>query len=480
MADDSALSPGCEILLLEDDAPLRKRLAAHLRSLGAEVTECARLDEARRLLRDIRFEFALADLHLPDGEVLALLREGAFSENTGVVVMTAFGGVKQAVEAMRLGAGDYLTKPFELDELAVAFARCRTARRADRREEYRSSPAAGDDADELFFGASLAGIRAQLDAILATERRLEHRLPPVLIEGETGTGKSALARWLHRSGPRADRPLVTVNCAALPETLAESELFGHERGAFTDAKRARLGLFEAADGGTLFLDEIGTLAPATQAKVLVALDDGVIRRLGGTRELRVDVRVIAASNRPLDELARAGTFREDLFHRLNLLRLTLPPLRERRADLLPLARHLLARIAARYRLKQVSLSPAGEARLLAQEWPGNLRELAHELERAVIFEGDRPLDLPALGGEPAAPESAAATGVASWRNPSWHLPETGFSLDAAVGDFVAAALRETNGNVSAAARRLGVTREFLRYRLAGARKAPDDAKAVPE
>lgn len=464
MSVETALSPGCEILLLEDDAPLRKRLAAHLRQLGAAVTEAARLDEARRLLHDVRFDFALVDLHLPDGEALALLREGAFSENTAVVVMTAFGGVKQAVEAMRLGAGDYLTKPFEPDELPLAFARCRQTRRAARRDEHRSVDSAGDNA--LFFGHSLAAIRAQLDTILATDRRLERQLPPVLLEGETGTGKTALARWLHREGPRADRPFVTVNCAALPDTLAESELFGHERGAFTDAKRARLGLFEAADGGTLFLDEIGTLSPATQAKVLTAIEDGTIRRLGGTREIAVDVRLITASNRALDDLVREGAFREDLLHRLNLLRLTLPPLRERGSDLLPLARHLLTRIAARHRLKNLSFTPAGEARLQAQPWRGNVRELAHEIERAVIFGSDGPLDFAALSG-PVTPPAG------SWRNPAWRLPENGFSLDAVTADLVAEALRETDGNVSAAARRLGVTREFLRYHLSG-RPAPAD------
>jgi DNA-binding NtrC family response regulator len=277
MSVETALPPGCEILVLEDDAALRKRLAAHLRKLGAEVTEAARLEEARRLLRDVRFEFALVDLHLPDGEALELLREGAFSENTGVVVMTAFGGVQQAVAAMRLGAGDYLAKPFEPEELPLAFLRCRNTQSAARREEHRAAEAA-DEVDKIFFGESLGAVRAQLDTILATERRLARRLPPVLIEGETGTGKSVFARWLHRQGPRAARPFVTINCAALPETLAEAELFGHERGAFTDAKRARIGLFEAADGGTLLLDEIGTLAPATQAKVLTAVEEGTIRR----------------------------------------------------------------------------------------------------------------------------------------------------------------------------------------------------------
>ena len=459
MSDEPALPPGCEILLLEDDAPLRKRLAAHLRQLGAEVTEAGTLAEARRLLASLRFEFALADLHLPDGEVLALLREGAFSENTGVVVMTAFGGVKEAVAAMRQGAGDYLAKPFEPEELPLAFARCRSLRRADRREEHRAAETAAD-AGRFFFGRSLAGVRAQLDTILATERRLARQLPPVLIEGETGTGKSVLDRWLHHAGPRAGRPFIAVNCAALPETLADAELFGHERGAFTDAKHARLGLFEAADGGTLFLDEIGSLAPATQAKILTALDDGRIRRLGGTREITVDVSLITASTRRLDDLVAAKLFRDDLYQRLNLLRFVLPPLRERGADLAPLARHLLARIAARHRLKAPEISAAGEARLQAHPWRGNVRELAHELERAVIFSDGGSLDFAALGDAPAPPADG-------WRNPAWRLPAEGFSLDAATEAFIAEAMRDTGGNVSAAARRLGVTRDFLRYRREG-------------
>ncbi len=464
MSDDAALSPGCEILLLEDDAPLRKRLAIILRHRGAEVTEAGRLDDARRLLREMRFEFALVDLHLPDGNVLDLLREGAFSENTGVVVMTAFGGVKEAVEAIRLGAGDYLSKPFEPDELPLAFQRCRSLRRIARREEHLSAQIAGLST-EFFFGQSLASVRAQLDAILTTERRVGRQLPAVLIEGETGTGKSVLARWLHREGPRAANAFVTVNCAALPETLAESELFGHERGAFTDAKQARIGLFEAADGGTLFLDEIGALTPASQAKVLTALDGSTIRRLGGMREISVDVRLITASNRPLGELVRAGAFREDLFQRLDLLRITLPPLRERGSDIVPLARHLLTKIAARHRLKGLVIATEGEARLLAQPWRGNVRELAHEIERAVIFGTGGPLDFANFGG-PVVPPAGG------WRNPAWQMPRSGFSLDATVNELIAEALRNSDNNVSAAARQLGVTRDFVRYRLSRRKPGP--------
>jgi DNA-binding NtrC family response regulator len=458
IVDDVAFGAGCEILLLEDDPPLQRRLAAHLRTLGAEVTETATLEAARRALRDLRFDFALVDLHLPDGEALDLLREGAFSENTGVVVMTGFGGVKMAVEAIRLGAGDYLAKPFEPEELPLAFARCRQQRGAARRDEHRSSEHADDGADGLFFGEGLSQIRAQLEMILVTERRLEKQLPPVLIEGETGTGKSLLARWLHRQGPRAARPFITINCAALPETLAESELFGHERGAFTDANHARIGLFEAADGGTLFLDEIGLLSATTQAKVLTVVEEGKIRRLGGTKELSAEVRLIAASNRPLSELVESGRFREDLYHRLHLLHLTLPPLRERGADIVALAHHLLNRIAQRHRLKGLVITPEGEARLRAQPWRGNVRELAHEIERAVIFCKGPELDFAEFG---AVPEGLQA----EWMNPAWRLPAEGFTIDSAIAALIALALRETNNNIAASARRLGVTREFLRYRL---------------
>lgn len=464
MLDETALPPGYEVLLVEDDAVLRRRLAAYLGTLKAVVSEAPDLARARSHLAANRFDFVLMDLHLPDGEALALFREGVFSENTAVVVMTAFGGVKKAVEAIRLGAADYLAKPFEPEELSLVFLNCRRTRTAARREEHRAN-AADSAVDAFFFGTALAPLRAQLETVLAAERRLSRRLPPVLTEGETGTGKSLVARWLHRAGPRAERPLVSLNCAALPDTLADAELFGHERGAFTDVKQARIGLFEAADGGTLFLDEIASLSAATQAKILTAIEDGVIRRLGGTKEIPVDVRLIAASNRPLAGLVATGAFREDLYHRLDLIRVTLPPLRERAADLLPLARHLLGRIAARHRLVVPTITPTGEARLLAQPWRGNVRELAHELERAVIFDAGRPLDFGRLGG---AADSAPLP-LAGWRNPSRQLPAEGFALDTLIDELIAHALAATDQNVSAAARRLGVTREFLRYRLNGGR-----------
>src|SRR5438093_6039621 len=344
---------GLSILIVEDETLLRKQIAAHLDKLGADVTGADTVQAAKRFIAQLDFDFALLDVNLPDGRGTELLKEKAFSPGTGVVVMTAEGGVGGAVEAMRLGALDYLVKPFDPAELPLVIGRAQRAKRSARLDEFRERDTAEG---EFFFGQSLAELESQLQRIIAADQRMQERLPPVLIQGETGTGKTTIARWLHRQGPRASHPLVEVNCSALPETLAESELFGHERGAFTDARAARMGLFEAANGGTLFLDELPSLSASMQAKVLTAIEDRKIRRLGGTRELAVDVRIIAATNRDLKQLVAEGKFREDLFHRLDLFRLQLPPLRERGDDILKLAETLLTRLRERHHLPRKAIS----------------------------------------------------------------------------------------------------------------------------
>jgi DNA-binding NtrC family response regulator len=388
-----------------------------------------------------------------------------------VVIMTAEGGISGAVEAIRLGALDYLTKPFEPEALALTLRRARSTQAGRRVAEQQRA-----ESPSYFFGNALAGLKTQIERILAADRRMETHLAPVLIEGETGTGKTSLARRIHREGPRVEGPWVEINCSAIPEHLAESELFGHEKGAFTDARTTRIGLFEAAHGGTLFLDELGSLSLPIQAKLLTVLEDHRIRRVGGSKNIAVDVRVIAATNQGLRQLVAQGGFRSDLLHRLDLFRLSIPPLRDRGADLLPLAASLMEGIAVRHRLSVRSISETGRRRLLGYGWPGNVRELAHELERALVFEDGEALNFDSLlgagGGSPENPPTVtslglggAHAGIDSWWNPGFQFPEQGFDLEEAILHIIRAALEQSGGNVSAAGRRLGVSRDYLRYRL---------------
>jgi DNA-binding NtrC family response regulator len=453
---------GLNILVLDDEVLLRKEVGAQLERLGAEVTAAGTVAAAKRLARDLSFDYALLDVHLPDGFGTDLLQEKCLGPETGVIVMTADGGVARAVDAIKLGALDYLVKPFDPAELPLVIHRAQRARQSARLVEHRREQNVPADA-LLFFGPALAELETQLAKILSADARLQTDLPPVLIQGETGTGKTTIARWLHYRGPRAAQPLVEINCPGLPDTLAESELFGHERGAFTDARSARMGLFEAAHGGTLFLDELGSLSLPLQAKVLTVIENHRIRRVGGNKEIPVEVRIVAASNCDLKTAVAQGRFREDLLHRLDLYRLQIPPLRQRGDDITTLANQLAKQICRRHRLPSKPISPRGQARLQAYAWPGNVRELAHELERAIVFEEGAELELSHL--PPAEPHAASPLAASDWLNPEFVFPEIGFSIDDAINRLINLALQQTSNNVSAAARRLGVTRDYLRYRL---------------
>jgi len=470
----NATLAGLSILVIEDETLLRRQITAQLERLGADVTGAGTLEAGRRFAADLPIDFALLDVNLPDGTGTDLLRDRGFPANTAVIVMTAHGGIGGAVEAMRLGAVDYLVKPFDPVELPLVIARARRAKQSARIEEHRRSDNV-QSGEGFFFGAAMAHLERQLEKILAADNRMQTELPPVLIHGDTGTGKTTIARWLHHHGPRASAPLVEMNCSALPDTLAESELFGHERGAFTDARTARIGLFEAAHGGTLFLDELPSLSLGLQAKVLKAIEDHRIRRLGGNRELPVDVRVIAATNRDLKQLVTGGQFREDLYHRLDLYRVELPPLRARGDDIVKLAEGLMDRLCQRHRLPRKTITDAGRRRLFAHPWPGNVRELSHELERAIVFEEGSELDFPNLGAASGPP--AGTGGIGDWLNPTFAFPSQGFSLEDAINRLIQLALKQTNNNVSAAARLLGVSRDYVRYRLSGEKgeKGPGDA-----
>jgi DNA-binding NtrC family response regulator len=370
------------VLVVEDRESLRRMLERALAGEGYVVHAVADGAGASSALTATRYDLVLTDLMLPGGsglEVVEACRTAV--PPVPVVVMTAYGTVATAVQAMKLGAADFLEKPVELDDL-FAIVRALVGERAE------PAPAAAADAPAFVAGPGCPPIVGQHRRLLSALRLLRRVAPTettVLLLGESGTGKELFARALHALSPRRAGPFVAVNCAAIPESLLENELFGHERGAFTGAHRREPGRFERARGGTLMLDEIGELPPPVQGKILRVLEERTYERVGSAEPQRADVRLIAATNRDLQAMVDGGEFRADLYFRLSVFPLELPPLRERASDVVPLARHLLARLAERHGLAAPELTPAAGERLQAQDWPGNVRQLANVLERAVIL-----------------------------------------------------------------------------------------------
>ncbi|HEY0722091.1 MAG TPA: sigma-54 dependent transcriptional regulator [Gammaproteobacteria bacterium] len=371
------------ILIVEDEAIIRAALRRLLERHGHHVSEAGSVSEAQQ--HDLKaFDLVIADLRLPGPPGTEIM---PLAQPAPVLIMTSYASVRSAVEAMKLGAIDYIAKPFDHDEMVLTVDRIlkqdalRRHNETLKREISRNYPVAG------MIGSS-AVMRAVCDRV--------HRVAPtdatVLILGESGTGKELVARALHEQSPRRDAPIIPVNCAAIPEGLVESELFGHERGAFTGATDSHRGLIEAADGGTLFLDEIGELPQEAQARLLRVLQEGEIRRVGATLSRRVNVRLVAATHRDLKQLVSEGRFREDLYFRLHVFEITLPPLRERGDDIRELAAMMVEKICRRLNRSQLTLSPAAMDKLFGYRWPGNVRELENAIERAVILSDRDTLD----------------------------------------------------------------------------------------
>ncbi|HVL17123.1 MAG TPA: sigma-54 dependent transcriptional regulator [Gemmatimonadales bacterium] len=450
------------VLIVDDERTLARAIKAFLAESGYEAEVAGDGEQALGLLESLRPDVVFSDVRLPGMTGIELLRRiREFDAAIPVVIMTAYGTIEGAVEAVKLGAFDYLKKPVDLEELKLLADRARETSQLKQELSYYRSRAAQPVRFGEVIGQSPAirGVLEQARQIAALEET-----PPVLIVGETGTGKGLVARTIHASSPRSARPFIEVNCTALPATLMEAELFGHERGAFTDAKESKLGLFEAAEGGFLFLDEVGDIELSLQGKLLKAVEERSVRRVGGIRDRRIDVRILAASNRDLEKDAQGERFRRDLYFRLAVIILRLPPLRERGEDILFLAEHFLRRFNAKYGKAAHGFDPRARERLLAYPWPGNVRELSHVMERAVLWSRGDLLGSEHLSLEiPAAPAEPAPQ--ADGRGASESLPPPGTDLESWERTLIERALRESDGNQTRAAQRLGISRDTLRYRL---------------
>lgn len=451
------------VLVIDDEADVAYSFQRVLAEEPVEVVGVTSGAEGLKRLKKETWDLVLLDVRIGDEDGLEVFRQLRKEHSRQlVIVMTAHGTAQTAIEAMKLGAFDYVLKPFDVPELLSIL------RRGLQTAASMKELAAGEGkqvAEEKGLTPGLIGASPAMQKIYKLVGQVARADAAVLLVGESGTGKELVARAIYANSPRAARPYVAINCAAIPDTLLESELFGHERGAFTGALTQRIGKFERADGGTIFLDEIGDMPLALQAKLLRVLQNGEFQRLGGDQTLRTRVRVIAATNKDLTEMVKAKTFREDLFYRLNVVQIQLPPLRQRPEDVLPLAEHFLQRAAKEQTLK---LSPAAKKALQGYGWPGNVRELENAMERAVVCAASHaiePGDLPPeIQGAPL-PVLGVSAGSPWWSEVVNLAGQGGDLLGAGERLLVEKALAQAGGNVQRASEILGVTRAALRTRV---------------
>ncbi len=444
------------LLIVDDESNLRRLLRDALEADGHVILQAGTGEEALGRFQETGCDLVLLDMVLPDVNGLQVLKRlKRLAAEVPIIIMTAYSEVRGAVEAMRAQAADYLCKPFDLDELRLVVQRTLESSTLAQKFRRLQEIEEGRHQAVKITGESRAAnrLREIVKRVAASEAR------SVLICGESGTGKELVARGLHYDGPRREGPLVEVNCAGISETLFESELFGHERGAFTDAKATKKGLVEVANKGTLFLDEIGEMALPLQSKFLRFLEERRFRRVGGTHDISVDVRVVSATNRDLLEHVKSGKFRKDLYYRLNLIHITLPPLRERQEDIVPLLRYFLEHANRLFKKAVRGFSPEAEALLVAYPWPGNVRELRNVVERMVILEAAEiilPEHLPPEISGLRLDSASGAFDIGSL------FPR---SLDEIETAYVEAVLNRVGGNKTKAAEVLGITRQTLRSKL---------------
>jgi DNA-binding NtrC family response regulator len=452
---ESKVQGAWSVLVVEDEEAQRRILADFLKSQGYGVQTATNGREGlARFQRDL-FDFVLADYKMPEMDGLALLRElRHLNPEARVVLITAFGTVESAVKAMKEGAVDYLTKPVNLEELLIILQRA-----AQGITLARENRALKEMLRERHRFEGVVAVSPKMEEVLSVVRRAAGSAAPVLIRGESGTGKEVIARIIHLQSPRAEKPLLSMNCAAIPETLLESDLFGHERGAFTGAVQAKPGRFELAHTGSLFLDEIGDMSPSLQAKLLRVLQEQTFEHLGGTRTIKVDVRIIAATNRDLEDLIRQGIFRQDLYYRLNVVEVRLPPLRERREDIPHLVNHFLHTISQRHGSGARTLSREAHEALVRYDWPGNVRELENVIERAIILSRRPMITLEDL---PAAVAGSSHQAGKVFADGSGPLPEMVSRIER---EMILQALGKADGVQTRAAALLGISERVLRYKM---------------
>lgn len=460
-AHTANVKPRMRILLVEDEVVFARAVAKRLQKAGYECEHAESIADGRALARQFAPDLTLLDMRLPDGNGLELLAD-LVAKGVAVIVLTAHGDVMDAVNAMKQGATDYIKKPVDLEELLLAIEKADNATNLKRQLDYsrQRNSHETENIEMLGESAPIQAIRTQVERI-AQLVSVEAAPPTILISGETGTGKDVVARLLHQSCKNSDRPFVHVDCASLPSELIENELFGHEKGAFTSAQNARCGLIEAAEDGTLFLDEIGELPLTLQAKLLNVLERRVVRRIGSTKERPVLARFIAATNRDLQQMVIDGRFRSDLFYRLNVLSLNMPPLRDRGGDVLLLAQHFATQTERRYGLERRVFSPEVTEMLMRYRWPGNVRELRHQISRAVLLSKTAQIRMQdvALPVELVANVKLTTTGAED------AAAANRMTLDAAEKLMIEKTLEQTHFNISEAARQLGITRMAMRYRM---------------
>ncbi len=453
-----------DIVVIDDEENITYSIQLALGRAGHTCRVGHTVKEGLAMCREKLPDLAIVDVQLPDGDGLDLTRQlHDLHADFSVIVITAFGSVSLAVEAMKRGAADFIQKPLSMEEVCLAVDRCLENRQIrDRLDAFRDAQRRVSGTIQ-FVGEcpGILEILALADKITTFPDDPASGMVATLILGETGTGKEVLARYMHHRGPRADRPFVHVNCMAIPESLFESELMGHERGTFTDAKEAKKGLLEIAHEGTVFLDEVGDMPLALQGKLLVGLESGRFRRLGGTRERVVDARVIAATNTNLEEKVQSGEFRSDLYFRLKTFEIKLPPLRSRGDDLFLLAEYYIDIYGRKLHKPAPALPPETREVMRRYHWPGNVRELAHTLQRAVLLTDADCLTPASLGlnQQAVAPAGEADSG------PRFDFSQGGCTLAEMEKRLIAAAVDAAGGNISEAARLLGLTRGGLRHRM---------------